>query len=145
MSVANKKVFLDETMLSLFKEYTQNRIYQRSMNSRSYPHIERNWPNIDAFFNYCLKHKTWADFTGQCIVAGQIKCAGTNRIFCNDGRSIDTKQGIIEHTAAEYENDYIAWLGDNIFHNMFCEFEWLTRGQNDYAEKEYKKVFKIVA
>ena len=118
-----------------FIEYAKDRINKWN---RAYLHNKDK--ELEKVFNYCLKHKTSTDIMHNSWCGGEKVSHGITGIKQVDGEILSSQADILKCQQKEFEQDGYNMINEQLFNLVFCKFEWLMRGKNDYAEKEYKKV-----
>ena len=118
-----------------FMEYAKDRI-----NKLGRAYLYNKDKEIEKVFNYCLEHRTSTDIMHNSWCCGEQTGCGITGIKQVDGEILSSQNDILEHQQKEFEQNGYSMLNEELFNLVFCEFEWLMRGKNDYAEKEYKKI-----
>lgn len=130
-----KQYYLRAEDKANFIEYAKDRI-----NKLDRAYLYNKDKELEKVFNYCLEHKTSTDIMHNSWCCGEKASCGITGIKQVDGEILSSQKDILKYQQKEFEQDGYNMLNEELFNLVFCEFEWLMRGKDDYAKQEYKKV-----
>lgn len=134
----NKKIYIGQQDKQSFINY-YNKDFCKKFNTKK---IDNEV--LSKIFDYALTKGTWRDFAGKSIVCGEQASCGISEIyFLDSGEKITDYNDIIRFN----ENEYLTNKEDfkeQIFHELACEIERITRTEMSNCYGVYKIIKKIL-